>query len=71
MTGKQRQIIDTVARKVMLLVTVSCGALPEALLESELFGHERGSFTGATGRKRGRCRICSRPRVTSPWMPPR
>ena len=35
-------------------VKVSCAALTETLLESELFGHERGSFTGAVGRKEGR-----------------
>ncbi len=35
-------------------ITVNCGALPENLLESELFGHEKGSFTGAVARKQGR-----------------
>ncbi|HEX3015981.1 MAG TPA: sigma-54 dependent transcriptional regulator [Desulfobacteria bacterium] len=38
-------------------IAVNCGAIPESLLESELFGHEKGAFTGAVSRKQGRCEL--------------
>lgn len=41
-------------RKERPLVTVNCGAIPESLMDSELFGHERGAFTGAIALKKGR-----------------
>jgi len=47
-------------RRDMPFVALDCGAIPEALLESELFGHERGSFTGADRKRRGRFELAQR-----------
>jgi len=56
-TGKEliaQAIHGNSQRCYMPLIAVSCGALPESLLESELFGYEKGAFTGAEHTKRGR-----------------
>lgn len=48
------------SRKGKPFVTINCGAIPKDLLESELFGHARGSFTGATGAKKGKIELADR-----------
>ncbi|MCD8552502.1 sigma 54-interacting transcriptional regulator [Seleniivibrio sp.] len=58
-TGVGKEVIANAihynsARKNQPFIKVNCGAIPEALIDTELFGHEKGAFTGATAMKRGR-----------------
>lgn len=61
-TGKElvaRALHGASSRKDRPLVKVNCGALSPTLIESELFGHEKGAFTGAVGRKPGRFELAN------------
>ncbi|MBU1055854.1 MAG: sigma 54-interacting transcriptional regulator [Proteobacteria bacterium] len=58
-TGTGKEVIATAIHNLSLrrngpFIKVNCGAIPESLMDSELFGHEKGSFTGALSQKRGR-----------------
>lgn len=62
-SGKEliaKTIHNNSARRDAPFVKVNCGALPEGLVESELFGHEKGAFTGAANRKPGRFELADK-----------
>ncbi|MDO9228178.1 MAG: sigma-54 dependent transcriptional regulator [Syntrophales bacterium] len=62
-TGKEliaRAIHSRSSRRYFPIITINCGAYPEGLLESELFGHEKGAFTGAIYRRKGKLEMADK-----------
>ena len=61
-TGKEliaRAVHVNSPRRYFPIITMNCGAVPDTLLESELFGHERGAFTGASHRRKGKLELAN------------
>lgn len=64
-TGTGKELVATVMHRNSTyssgpLIKVNCASLPETLLESELFGHEKGAFTGAVGQRKGRFELANK-----------